>query len=254
MNRVAGKLFAGLGGLLAGGPLGAAVGLLFGHALDKGWLGLAAPDPELQATRDVFLRTLFQTLGHLAKADGRVSEVEVAATEALMARMQLSEPQRRVAIRFFGEGKELGFALDAALAPLAPLCRSRPNLGRMFIEALLEVALADGAAAEPEVNVLHRVCVVFGLPEHEAEALIGMRAAYRPAPRKPVVSDPYAVLGLTRAASLEEVTRAYRKLISQHHPDKLVAKGLPAEMMKIAEEHTRAIRAAYEQIKSARAS
>jgi DnaJ like chaperone protein len=138
------------------------------------------------------------------------------------------------------------------------VCRRRPDLCRMFVQIQLQTALWGGSLNTASREVMARICAALGISAYEVvqmEALLRMqRASHRPEPRPAVdrVAEAYEVLGVTHGASDGEVTKAYRRLMNQNHPDKLVAKGLPESMMKVAEEKTRQIRAAYELLRDAR--
>ena len=134
----------------------------------------------------------------------------------------------------------------------------------MFIEILIATVLADGVVHKFERDKLHYIGKQVGFPPFVIDQLIQMvqaqqQFAYeqytgpRAAP-KPSLNDAYTVLGVSETASDDEIKKAYRRLMNQHHPDKLVSKGLPEEMMKLATEKTQEIKKAYEQIKAARGS
>jgi DnaJ like chaperone protein len=128
----------------------------------------------------------------------------------------------------------------------------------MFVQIQLQTALWGSSLNTASREVMARICAALGISAYEVvqmEALLRMQqAAHRPEPRPAVdrVAQAYEVLGVARDASAGEVTKAYRRLMNQNHPDKLVAKGLPESMMKVAEEKTRQIRAAYELLRDAR--
>ena len=267
-----GKIVGGAFGFMLGGPLGAILGAALGHSLDKGLKDV--PDEALgwdpgdrERVQTAFFTATFSVMGHLAKADGRVSPDEIRLAEAVMAEMDLSTELRRTAIRLFHEGKSADFPLDAVLDQLRTECRGRSTLIRMFIEIQLQAAYADGRLDTEEDQLLRRVCSRLGFAEldyHrlrrmiEAERQFGgfgtrQRGAGRPGPAPgPSLDDAYAVLGVSPEAGDAEVKKAYRRLLSQHHPDKLVAKGLPEEMMKMAAHKTHEIKQAYDRIKAER--
>jgi DnaJ like chaperone protein len=205
-------------------------------------------------------------MGHLAKVDGRVSEQEIALAESLMSRMDLSPELRRAAIRLFGEGKAPAFPLDEVVEQFRRESHRRQDLIRMFLEIQIQAALADGRLTQAEEHVLLRICRQLGVSESAFRMLERMiRAALGvgaeraegggpgPGPSAEMdLADAYAILNLTPEAGEAEVKRAYRRLRSQHHPDKLVSKGLPEEMMKLATQKSHEIRTAYERIKSHR--
>ncbi len=262
-----GKLLGGTFGFMLGGPLGALLGAALGHSFDKGLkqltvdqAGLGAGDTERIQT--AFFTTTFSVMGHLAKADGRVTEDEVAAARGVMARMRLNDEQRHAAIRLFQEGKDAGFPLDAVLDQFRQECRRRLNLIQMFLEIMVATALADGTMDAAERQVLLHICDRLGYPRAGFEHLIalasGFRAQYyeqgarQPQQPRHRLEDDYALLGVKAGASDAEVKKAYRRLMAQHHPDKLVSKGLPEEMIRLATEKTQEIRAAYERVRNAR--
>jgi DnaJ like chaperone protein len=259
-----GKLLGGAFGFALGGPLGALLGTALGHSFDRGLRGIELHDgADTERVQTAFFTASFAVMGHLAKADGRVSEREIVAARAIMDHMRLDAGQREVAMRLFRGGKSADFDLEATLRQLRQVCGRRINLLQMFIEIQLSVALADGEVAAGERKVLEEICAALGYPVFALDQLIILaRAAregsyrgtgdsvQRPAGRS--LEQAYGILGLDRRASDSEVKRAYRRLMSQHHPDKLVARGLPEEMSRLATERTQEIRAAYEQIKTAR--
>lgn len=258
-----GKLIGALLGYWLGGFLGLLIGVILGHQLDKsltrvagGFLLGSLAKHQAQVQR-VFFETTFSVMGHLAKADGRVSEQEIALARQVMQRMGLNETAQRQAIDCFGRGKQADFDLDGMLQTLRNTLRGQQNLTRMFIEIQLSAAFADGSLQASERQVMEKICVVLGFPLGAFERLVTMIQAemhYQQAGREqgPSLADAYAILNIDESASDAEVKRAYRRLTSQHHPDKLAAKGLPKEMMKLAEEKTHEIRSAYERIRAAR--
>lgn len=263
-----GKMLGGGFGYLLAGPLGALVGAALGHSFDKGLTGSirARIEPGAQERiQTAFFTALFSVMGHLAKADGRVSEDEIELARDIMRRMNLNEDMRRAAIRLFNQGKQADFPLADVLSQFRQECHRRRNLMQMFAEILLHAGYADGKVKEAERGVLEQVRQQLGFSIHEfqhIEALVrnarhfGGGGFGQEPPLSPQASlrEAYEILGVAASASDSEVKKAYRRLMSQHHPDKLVAKGLPEEMMKLATEKTQEIKSAYELIKASRAN
>jgi DnaJ like chaperone protein len=260
-----GKALGALIGVFAAGPVGALFGTFIGHLFDvQAESTLDDGDGEAHATasagavQEAFFRATFQVMGHLAKADGRVSEDEIRAARAMMSEFRLGEREVQLAIELFTQGKRRDLPLEELLRELRRVCRNRPDLCRMFVQIQLQTALWGGSLNTAGREILARVCASIGVSAYEVvqmEALLRMQqAARRPEARPTVdrVAEAYQVLGVVRTASDGEVTKAYRRLMNQNHPDKLVAKGLPESMMKVAEEKTRQIRAAYEVLREAR--
>jgi len=252
-----GKIIGGILGLLKGGPGGVIFGVFLGHMVDRFLAGLSGSN----RTRDAFFGALFSTLGHINKADGRVTQVEIAAAEGLMQRLQLSETERQRAIRFFQQGKESDFDLEGTLREFARNSMLRQELRIMFVELLLEAALADGSLSQAEMVILQRACVYLHIPENVFMAMLRARQVgggssqgnYQAMPDKAqALKQSYAALGLKPEATTQEIKRAYRKLVSQYHPDKLVSQGLPEEMMEMSKNRVREINAAYDKIKASK--
>jgi len=253
-----GKLIGGIIGLMRGGITGAILGLFLGHMVDRFLSGLSGSN----RTRDSFFRALFSTLGQISKVDGRVTKAEIAATEELMRRLKLSDAERQRAIRFFQQGKDPDFDLHGILQTFAQHSKLRYELRIMFMELLLEAAIIDGKLSVGEDAILERVRTVLKIPINVFIAMLRARQAepestsknYRPAANQPrSLSQCYAELGLKADASAAEVKRAYRKLVSQYHPDKLISQGLPEEVMDMAKRRMREVNTAYDKIKTSMA-
>lgn len=251
-----GKLVGVIVGSLAG-PVGAAVGLFLGHQFDRGVRG--ARTASFDGVGQVFFETTFGVMGHVAKADGYVSEAEIRAARGIMQRMRLNPAQVQEAIRLFTVGKSPDWPLQEELARLREALGTRRTLRRAFIEIQMEAALADGQLAAATRDRLWRVASALELSRVELaqiEALLrfgrsfGGEQGAQPPQRS--AADAYRVLGLEPGASDAEVKLAYRRLMNQHHPDKLRSRGMPESMIPVAEAKTREIRAAWDTLRAAR--
>jgi DnaJ like chaperone protein len=263
-----GKIIGGVLGLFRGGLSGAIIGLLLGHFFDRFMMGIGS----VGRTQKAFFDALFSSLGHLSKADGQVTDTEIRMVEILMARMQISGDERQQAIRQFNLGKAPGFDLEAALRPFAQMSALRHDLRHMFMEILVDAAFSSGQVTPEEQAVLLKVARELRIPGELFSAMLNARGrpgaqgqagqqgyqGYRGQRQRAggntvsSIGQAYATLGLTEKASDSEIKRAYRKLVSQYHPDKLVSRGLPEEMMEIAKTRVRDINTAYDQVKQAR--
>jgi DnaJ like chaperone protein len=284
-----GKILGAFFGYLVGrGLLGAIVGLVIGHQFDRvtarnrtarelgrgpapaqGGATGGAPGPGTghgpgaEELRRVFFEATFQVMGHVAKSDGRVSEQEIDAARDAMARLQLGEADRRRAIEFYTDGKRADFPLEATLDRLGRLSGGQRDLSLLFVQIQLEAALRGNGLAERPRAVFQRICRALGISPIEfasLEAMLRLRGAAAGAGRAAgdraraasELADAYEVLGVGSTASDDEVTLAYRRLMSQNHPDKLVAQGLPESMIAAAHERTQRILEAYETVKQHR--
>ncbi|CAM3543022.1 co-chaperone DjlA [Parendozoicomonas haliclonae] len=267
-------LFAFLG-FLFGGPFGGIMGAVFGAWLDSKNQGPRVVYGRQSASRQrqtqtAFFEATFITLGRLAKADGRVNEEEIQLATALMDQMRLNPEQRQQAIHLFNQGKD-GVPIGDVLERFRRAAGG--SLIQMFLEIQLQSAWADGQISNAELNVLHEVCSHLGVNRMTFEMLHqrfqaqrafyshyagqggfgggsqgGQGGQWQPRSSVNELKEAYATLGVESTASDRDVKRAWRKLMSEHHPDKLISKGLPEEMMEMAKRKTQEIQAAYDLI------
>lgn len=269
-----GKVLGGAFGFMVGGPLGAVLGASVGHQFDIGMIRLESLENlkpgDQHRVQMAFFTATFSVMGHIAKADGRVSPEEISLASRIMDKMSVTGEMRTTAINLFQQGKQSGFPLDDVLDQFYRECHRRTDLIRMFIEIQIQEAFADGSLETKQERLLLHICERLRITRVEYERMkIRVQAQQRfnyqyqyqqhrqnqhqPHYKEPSnLHDAYEVLGLTASASDEDVKKAYRRLMSQNHPDKLVAKGLPEEMMKLAKEKTQKITKAYETIQNAR--
>ncbi|HEX7762638.1 MAG TPA: co-chaperone DjlA [Cellvibrio sp.] len=250
-------LLVGLVGVLLGGLLGVLFLLWRRH---KNTPKLTAQQREqIQTT---FFNSVFLLLGYLAKADGRVSETEVELTEALMVKMGLTPDHRREAIRLFKNGTAADFDFDATIAEFKRVCGVSPNLNNMLLVNLINLAMADGVLDQQEAQILRQLAEKLGFSSVAFEQLLRMlnaqdafnreRGSYQQAVRGDALTLAYQALGVDKTATDAELKKAYRKLMSEYHPDKLIGQGMPEDMIKAATERSQEIQSAYDLIKKSR--
>jgi DnaJ like chaperone protein len=238
-------VIGGAVGFMIGGPLGAMLGVAFAGNFSKrransGFNGNFGPGNQ-QRVQAAFFSGVFSVMGYISKVDGKVSKSEIVLAQQVMQHMQLSEEMIQVAKDLFNQGKQADFKLDEVLEQFRVETHRRTHLIRMFLEIQIQAAYADGIFDNSEHNALKDIAQKLHFPLHELENLIQQFA-----------EDAYKILGAEESLDDKEIKRAYRRLLAQHHPDKLVAKGLPEEMQKLANEKTQEIISAYEVIKKHR--
>lgn len=264
---VAGKILGVFFGYITLGVAGALVGFFVGHLFDVGlWRAVRLSGPDgLRELQQEFFDTTFVLLGYVAKADGRVSEAEVAQAESLFAQLRLTPSQRQSAITRFKLGASSDFNVARELQLFRRVVLLRPATTQTLLLFLISMALADGRLDSREREALSVISRALGMSDALVDRLIAMVSAqsqfgqnggggksYTPPKPRNQLADAYQALGVSANISDSELKRAYRKLMSENHPDKLSARGVPDEMIQLATERSQKISAAYDVIKESR--
>ncbi|HLP97808.1 MAG TPA: co-chaperone DjlA [Sideroxyarcus sp.] len=253
------KIICVVAGYYFFGWMGAFFGLILGAIIDRiRAFGQGAMNPLRNAIRQaVFLETVFIAMGKLAKADGRVSEEEMAHAELLMQKLGMTEEHRKQAIVLFKKGAEPEFDIEPTLQKFMSVCGHTRNLKEMLLVYLVVMALADGHVHEAEQELLYDIAGRLGYGREAFKHLMDMvlnqtHFAGGKVTTAESLDDAYKALGVTKESSDAEIKRAYRKLMSQYHPDKLMGQGLPEDMIKMATEQAKDIQLAYDLLKKHR--
>lgn len=254
------KLLDGAAGYLARGPLGRLLNVAIGNQQEgegesaRGRFSAG----DKQRVQAAFFTCTFSVMGHLARTDGTITKLEIALAKKVMEQMKLSAEQKQAAVRLFNEGKRPEFPFEEVLEQFKQECDGHKNLLRLFIEIQIHAASADGAINDDERRMLAKMAGSLGFTRNEYDELFAMVLSNKgkvPASSMPVnmpvtVEDACKILGVRPNDSAADIKKAYRRLLSQHHPDKLVAKGLPEEMMRVASDKIQEIKAAFELIQA----
>jgi len=260
-----GKVIGTIVGLASGRPWLALLGFILGHQFDRGFaerfsgLGRDSASAHLERLPEGFVRVLFQTVGHLAKADGRVSEDEIRAARSLMHRLGLGPQQIRQAIEWFDDGKASSFALADSVRRMRREHATSPEHRLIFLRLVMEVLLSKPGMHHSERRLVWAVCRELDIGRVELaqlEAMLRAQRGFRKSPQGSAdaarVESAYQVLGVSRSASNKEVKTAYRRLMNKNHPDKLIANNPDSSEIAEAERKTREVRTAYELLKARR--
>lgn len=249
IGGVIGAIFGGFGGFL----IGAALGYLATRAIQQSILG------GLSVAQSHLIDSTFSIMGAVCKADNVVTRNEIDVVEQTFDLLRLGDEQRQAAKAAFSRGKQPDFDLDAAVDRFAVLSHRRAPLLQLFLQLQCMAVAADGKIEPAEHEMLVRIARRLGLNERDVARLEALLRASGRGPfgsdqqsSKQRLADSYEALGITPDAEPAKIKLAYRRLMSQNHPDKLAARGLPESMRAVAEERSREINTAYDLIKEAR--
>ncbi len=263
-----GKMIGAYLGYLVAGPAGAFFGILIGNFFDRGltqhfskphWTYHAE---KRTAVKDLFLETTFTVMGHLAKSDGHVSESDIQLAKTLMQELNLTGVQIKKAQQYFNEGKRQKMGVATLVSTLHRRCHDNPALLKLFIDIQYRAAQVDGLTHKKQallndilqqlgfapLHQQHRFYEDFATHAYSQEYRSGASGRPRKTNSQYGLDHAFGILEIAPSASKQEVKRAYRRLISRNHPDKLVSKKVPETMIKQATDKTQTIRKAYEQI------
>ena len=258
-----GKIIGTAAGLATLKPWFVLLGLFLGHQFDRAFVA-SYRDFEKQGgaigrLSDDFVRALFQTMGHLAKVDGRVTEDEIRAARAVMHRLGLGPAKVRRAIAWFEDGKRAGFPVTQTVRRLRKSGARRADLRLLFVRLLLEVALAKNRLRQDERGLIWRICTELDIGRVELaqlEAMIRAQKGFKHSPAGDAdaarVRKAYRTLQVDATATNDEVKQAYRRQMNRNHPDKIASTNPGAEVVAEAERRTRQVRSAYELLKTRR--
>lgn len=278
-----GKIFGILFGIMLGGSLGMPflgmlLGLYLGAKIDRqiqgehyrqqsffhtfgDHLGGFGARGGHSPSQQIFFDVTFAVMGHIAKSDGRISSDEIRAAEAVMAQMRMTTAMREAAVAAFKRGKQASFDLNETLAQFRHVCGHQPFLCQLFIDIQWQAAQASGSISARKQALLNQVAEIlgsgfgsggfhggFGSGQYQQQGGFGGHTRTG----QGSLDEAYRTLGINRQASDSDVKKAYRRLMRENHPDKLTAKGLPEEMIKLANQKVSKIQTAYEAIKNSR--
>ncbi len=235
-----GKILGGVGGFAIGGPLGAIIGAVAGHAVDK--MRAAKPQTE-DATKSIAFTIAVVVLGaKMAKADGTVTKEEIRAFKRVF-----KVPQHEVknVARVFDQARKDSHGFEPYAQQIAGMFRDNAAVLEELLFCLTFIARADGDLQEAETTYLRAVADIFGLDQAAFERVTAIRHG-------PDDANPYQVLGVPPTISDDDLKSAYRQLVRDNHPDRLVAQGMPEEFIAVANQKLAAINVAYDKVAAER--
>jgi DnaJ like chaperone protein len=227
-----GKVSGAAAGLFVGGPVGAVVGAVVGHFfLDQ------ESDPGV-----TFTIALVALAGKMARADGVATDQEF---EVFRQAFGVPAQEEKNVQRIFNLARQDIAGFEYYAGQIARLFVGNPAMLEDVLDGLFEIAKADGVLHPGEAAFLEKVAEIFGFSPNEYRRIRASHFA-------PELTDPYVILGVSYVADDEELKQTYRKLVRENHPDSLMARGVPAEFIKLANDKLAAINTAYEKIRAER--
>ncbi len=237
-----GKLLGGAAGFAVGGPIGLIVGLAAGHFVDRmarsAIDGPARKSLDDNAKRAAFAVALIVLSAKMAKADGRVTRDEITAFKRIF---HIPETEAADVGRIFDEARREATGFEPYAEQIVEIFPHDTRVREELLAALFHIAMADGELHEAERHFLRRVAEIFGFDEQAFARIMASHMGGSEA-------DPYEILGVEPNASDEEIKATYRRLTRENHPDRLVAQGMPEEMVELANDKMAAINSAYDKI------
>ena len=234
-----GGLVGGMIGFTFLGPLGALIGSVVGSRMGRN--SVRRKNPNNFDHQVAFFAALFACLAKIAKADGQVTKEEINKIEDFITqKFNLDGEQRNFAINIFQKAKDDNVSFDAYAKQLASLLKRSPNSLMIFYELLFELAMADGELHPNEEKLLKKVPKIFGFNDGLYNQLFqkyGLKT-----------QNFYEVLGVSKQMNFDEIRKIYLKKRREFHPDKLISKGLPEELIEKAKEKFIEIQEAYEEL------
>ena len=253
------KLIGALLGFYFLGFFGTFIGYFLGSFIDRYIAyGIGGVNPLSQHQRQsVFLETVFILMGKLAKADGHISQDEIDHVEQFIQKLGMSAEHRQQAIALFKQGADANFDIEPSLKKFIAICGNTNNLKQMLLVYLIVMALSDGHIHSAEEIMLKDVARHFGYDQAAFKQILDMvlnqsHFAGGQTTSATSLEDAYKALGVSKESSDHEIKRAYRKLMSQYHPDKLMGQGVPEDMIAVATEQAKEVQVAYNLIATSR--
>ncbi|WP_050858395.1 co-chaperone DjlA [Alishewanella jeotgali] len=259
-----GKVLGALFGLALLKVPGLFLGVLLGHLVDQWFARRAIVWSDFSASQGsedeqaLFMYSSFAIMGHLAKATGVVTKAHIEQANHFMQQLRLTGRQQKEAQDAFRDGKAVNFPFRAQIAEFYQCYRKRPDVLQLFLEIQLSTVCTGGRITPEQQDLLWQMADILRISRSTLEQLLQAYQARQgndrsAASNSQTLAAAYQVLGCKADVSDYELKRSYRKLMAQHHPDKLISQGVPEAMLDVAKKRSQDIQAAYETIKQQRA-
>ena len=235
-----GKIIGGATGFAFGGPIGALLGGVAGHALDK--IKTKKKLPEETALKQIgFTIGVIVLSAKMAKADGKVTEDEI---RAFKEKINVPDNEIKNVAKLWDQAKKTTDGFEIYARQIADLLEKNSSVLEELLKLLIIIALADGKITIPEIKYLKEVGNIFGFSEEDFERIYSSKSG--------VSSDPYQILGVSRDASIDEIKQKWKQLAINHHPDRLISQGIPEDLIHKSTSRLKEINNAWDTIQNKR--
>ncbi len=238
-----GKLLAGTFGFALGGPIGALLGVIAGHSVDKIRSQSSTYQENIETPQEIITIGIIILSAKLAKADGQVTTDEI---KAFREKFKIPPDFQSDVGKIFNEAKKSTDDFHQYAQQLGMLFRGQPQVLEQIINLLFFIAEADGEISNPEINFIENCAKYFGLNRVQYESIQSIWLDKQ--------SNPYKILGVSKEASDSEIRNTWIKFNKELHPDQLRSQGVPQELIIKSEDRLSVINQAYDKIKSLRKS
>ena len=233
-----GKFIVSAAGFALGGPIGALIGAVAGHAIDK--IKTKQKLPEESALKQIgFTVGVIVLSAKMAKADGKVTKEEI---RAFQNKISVPEKEIKNVARLWDQAKKTTDGFEVYAQQICQLLGKNSSVLEELLNLLIIIAKADGKITKSEILYLKQVSIIFGFSIEKFERIYSSNLGK--------ISDPYQILGVTRNTPIVEIKNKWKLLASNHHPDKLIAQGLPIDFIEKSTKRLQEINNAWDIIKS----
>ena len=238
-----GKIIGGTTGFALGGPLGAIIGMMIGGSFDRSARKFSSSNQiSQQQKKNVFALCIIVLSAKIAKADGEVTKEEIYTFKE---KFNIQSEEMSEVSKIFNEAKKSSFGFKNIADQVGNLFSDNKVLLEQLLNNLFYIAEADGLTSINELEVLRSISQSFHFNETDFQRIFHSRLNNKE-------SDPYKILGVTREDSDNNIRKKWIELSKEHHPDYLIAKGMPKEFIKEANKELSSINLAYDKIKELR--
>ena len=240
-----GRVIGGAAGFALGGPIGAILGVMAGGAFDKRSKSRSSFNFNRinnNQKQQIFTLSFIILSAKLAKSDGQVTDDEI---RAFKEKFKVPKSEMNKVAKIFNEAKKDTYSYKQIANQVGDLFSTNKVLLEELLNNLFYIAASDGNISLSEVDLLRSIAKSFKFTEKDFQRIFQANI-------KNNDSDPFKILGVNRSSNNSEIRKKWIKLNKEHHPDNLIAKGMPKEFIKQSNKELAAINIAYDKIKEIR--